>query len=93
MTLLGQAGDNESYFTQFAPFSGLQTVKVCGEVYPAMIRAGHAEKNYYFSPSSAKKTKTKKNFKCFFFFFFKLSAIHPSANAWQRLNLALLSLA
>lgn len=92
MTLLGQAGDNESYFTQFAPFSGLQTVKVCGEVYPAMIRAGHAEKNYYFSPSSAKKTKTKKNFKCFFFFF-KLSAIHPSANAWQRLNLALLSLA
>lgn len=93
MTLLGQAGDNESYFTQFAPFSGLQTVKVCGEVYPAMIRAGHAEKNYYFSPSSAKKTKTKKNFKCFLFFFFKLSAIHPSANAWQRLNLALLSLA
>lgn len=93
MTLLGQAGDNESYFTQFAPFSGLQTVKVCGEVYPAMIRAGHAEKNYYFSPSSAKKTKTKKTLNVFFFFFFKLSAIHPSANAWQRLNLALLSLA
>lgn len=87
MTLLGQAGDNESYFTQFAPFSGLQTVKVCGEVYPAMIRAGHAEKNYYFSPSSAKKTKKRS------VFFFKLSAIHPSANAWQRLNLALLSLA
>lgn len=92
MTLLGQAGDNESYFTQFAPFSGLQTVKVCGEVYPAMIRAGHAEKNYYFSPSSAKKTKTKKTLNVFCFFF-KLSAIHPSANAWQRLNLALLSLA
>lgn len=68
MTLLGQAGDNESYFTQFAPFSGLQTVKVCGEVYPAMIRAGHAEKKTYFSPSSAKKTKTKKTLNVFFFF-------------------------
>lgn len=60
MTLLGQAGDNESYFTQFAPFSGLQTVKVCGEVYPAMIRAGHAEKKLIFHPAVLKKQKQKK---------------------------------
>lgn len=50
------------------------------------------KKTIIFHPAVLKKQKQKKTLNVLFVFF-KLSAIHPSANAWQRLNLALLSLA